>query len=125
MGLWWKVVKKIPSGGISIKGDPKAWPKWNPFWRFQHEWVLFNVESNGEPYFVYFNDGVTCMQHRELVKTHFFAARIGVRDIRFASVIDVSDQESLSMSVVSDEELRKYLRQFIKKYSSIPHITFI
>lgn len=129
MGLSWKTVEKIPSGGITIKGDSSAWPKWNPFWGFQHKWKLFSVESNGKPYFVYFDDGVTCMLHRKLINTYLFAARIGMRDIRFTSVIDVLDQESLPVSLVSDEDLREHLRGFNTEYLSRPedyhHITFI
>ncbi len=98
MGLWWKTVKEVPRGGISIKGDPNAWPKWNPFWRFQHKRRIFKVDSGGKPYIVYFDDGVVRMRHRELITTECFVARIGSRDLRFMAVLSSLDDMSLSIS---------------------------
>lgn len=95
MGLWWKTVKDVPKGGFVIKGNPKAWPKWNPFWRLQHEWQIFRVEANGEPYHVFFDDGVDKMLCKKVIKTEYFMARIGQRNIEFMATINLSNTESL------------------------------
>lgn len=94
MGLWWKTVEEVPKGGISIKGNPNAWPKWNPFWRFQHKWKIIEVDSAGRPYFVYFDDGVVKMRFKQPIKTRYFAARIGSRDLIFSATSNLSDLKS-------------------------------
>lgn len=98
MGLWWKDVKKVPEGGISIKGDPNAWSKWNPFWRFQHKWMIFIIENDNEPYYVFFDDGKDKMCLKKPINTAYFAARIGSQDLRFSAVTDLSDPESVSIT---------------------------
>ncbi len=122
MGLWWEGAKKVPEGGISIKGEPSAWPKCNPLWRFQHKWMIFDVEIEG-PYYVYFDDGVDRMCCRKIIETKHFAARIGPRDLRFSAVTDLSDPESLTIT----EHLNGYRCNWfrIHYFSNIYEITLI
>lgn len=95
LGIWWKNVEEVPKGGISIKGDPNAWSKWNPFWRFQHKWKIFRAEIDGESCHVFFDDGANRMCCKKVIKTQYFAARIGSRDLIFSATSNLSDTESL------------------------------
>ena len=78
-GWWWKGVSRcdLPTGGIEIERDPKAWSKWIfIFWRFQQRWAVFEVETD-KPYFVFFTDKSGQMMYRKQIKKKYFAARIG------------------------------------------------
>ena len=113
MGLWWKDVKEIPKGGILINGDPNAWSKWNPFWRFQHRWRVCRIDIDDEPYHVYFDDGVNKMVYQKSIKTKYFAVRIGPQDLVFSAVTDSSDPESLEIILISPERSYTWLEIYL------------
>lgn len=96
-GLW-QNVKEVPTGGITIKGDPKMPSKQNLLWRFKQKWIIFAIENDGEPYYVFFDDAKDKMRLKEPINTPYFAARIGPRDLVFSAVTDLSDPESLSIT---------------------------
>lgn len=120
MCIWWKNVEVVPEGGISIKADSEAWSKWNPFWRFQHKWAIFRVETNGRPYHVFFDDGVNKMMWKKLVKTEYFAARIGPRDIRFVATSDMinNDSHPVELAFFNDSCILKRNRREVRFLNS-------
>ncbi len=99
MDIWWKKVSlaELPVGGIEIPGDPKAWSKWNPFWRFQHDWLVFQVETT-EPYWVFFADDNEQKVFKKKIVSNYFAARIGNSKIRFMAINNIADEESLTVT---------------------------
>jgi len=104
MGIWWKKVQKneVPSGGVRISGDPNAWSKWLfILWRFQHKWMVLEIESSNAPYYVYFQLCGIYMRYRFLVKTKRIAIRVPSDDIRFATSTNLSGQ-SLKIKKVFD-----------------------
>ncbi len=123
MVFLWKTVKEVPKGGISIKGNPNAWPKWNPLWRFQHKWNIFEVDSGGKPYYVYFYDGVVSMYYCKLITTECFVARIGARNLCFAAVLSSDEDMSLPIIQIGANNLGcATMKRFLKV---LPSITMI
>ena len=121
-GWWWKKVSvyAIPEeGGVSLEGDPNAISKWCfLFWRFQHQWVLFEVDTD-DPYWVFFADRNICMMYRKKIVGKRFLARLGQSDIRFMATNNVDDCESLPIKEV--ERGLGYWTALLK-YFNLPRI---
>jgi hypothetical protein len=102
-GKWWKKVSfdEIPEeGGVSLKGDPNALSKWwFILWRFQHQWVLFEVDTE-DSYWVFFADRDICMKYRKKIVSKRFLARLGKSHIRFMVTKRLDDVESLPIKEV-------------------------
>ena len=113
MGLWWKDVKEVPMGGITIKGDPNMPSKQNLLWRFRQKWMIFAIDNNCEPYYVFFDDGKDKMRLKEPINTPYFAARIGPQDLVFSAVTDSSDPESLEIILISPERSYTWLEIYL------------
>lgn len=88
MGHWWKKIDGPLNweDGIIIPGNPKAWPKKNNpiLWRYQQRWVIIKVLTWGN-YNLAFDDGEIQMAFHTTIKTRFFAARVGPKDICFVA----------------------------------------
>jgi hypothetical protein len=101
--LWWKTVRThdLPEGGTVVIGDPDAISKlWFVFWRFQHKWTVFRVDTD-KPYWVFFEDSKTQMRYKKKIETQWFVARIGSPFTRFVAACNLEDAESLPIEVSS------------------------
>ena len=91
MGIWWKKIDDFPddeSGiGITLKGDPKAWPKhkMSPLWRFIQRWQILRVNTTS-PYYLYFSDGKVHMVFRSMIREKQIAVRVGTEDLSFVAL---------------------------------------
>lgn len=89
MGLWWEKVGTAPEGvGITLEGDPNAWPRtqripflWRTFWRWQ---IL--VHDGASPVELYFLQGATAMRFKARVEKRYIAVRIGPGAVRFVAI---------------------------------------
>jgi len=110
MGLLWKKVNNCPDGGVFISGISNSCSELNPFWRFVMPWQVFRVEYKScSPVWVYFQAGdLKIMRCRKKIITPYFAARIGIHDVRFCAIHSRMNSY-LSLTIVEYPKLFNYL----------------